>query len=536
MFKKLSRTALIAAPAAALLAAALPASAFEGGVVAPANFTAKLTIGDQGRSCSAVLVDRSWVMTAADCVNSQSDGVPAQRIVVAFGEGDTAAAEVTEVVVHPNRGVALARLSAETVGRNVPRISETGVVPGGFVNQAGFGRTATEWAPTKHSAGFTVGQVDAAGFDITPKDTGMVCKGDAGGPAFRSYTVGTVTNWELLGINTRSWQGGCLGAPATETRKDAYDVRVDGLAQWVKSVTTVWKAETLVKGDGKLYQGIRLNDGSWTGYTDVEAAAGSIGGVRVAAAAGINSSTRVVAVANDGKVFYSERSTGGRWSQFAQLPAVTNAPTTISQISMVSIGADLHVAAVANGRIYHALRKADGTWSAFGDVFGAAGSLPTVASVSVANVGGVLHVAAAAGGKPYHTIRAATGHWGTWGDVSQAAGATGAVNAVAIAGAGNDAHFVVLSDNGTRQHHSIRFASGSWAAFGNLSGYLGGPVTATSVGAAVVNSELQLLFSLNDNRVLHTLRKTDGNWAAVQSVDLTGVPGTHGSVAITGTL
>lgn len=189
---------MIAAPALALLPVAVPATAAEPGVVQAANFTAKLSIGGQGRSCSAVLVDKSWVMTAADCVDSQPDGVPTQQSTITFGDGGTAPLPVAEVVVHPDRGVALARLAAEVTNRNIPRLSETGLAAGGFVNQAGFGRTATEWAPKEHNAAFTVGKVDATGFEITPKDTGMVYKGDAGGPAFRSYTVENVTRGRSL--------------------------------------------------------------------------------------------------------------------------------------------------------------------------------------------------------------------------------------------------------------------------------------------------------------------------------------------------
>lgn len=94
---------------------------------------------------------------------------------------------------------------------------------------------------------------------------------------------------------------------------------MDGLTPWVKSVTTQWKAETLVQGDAKLYQGIRLNDGTWTSFTDVEALAGPIGGVRAAAAAGVNTQTHVLAVGNDGKVRSTERMTGGRWTKFTEL-------------------------------------------------------------------------------------------------------------------------------------------------------------------------------------------------------------------------
>ncbi|MGC4987664.1 fusidic acid esterase FusH, partial [Streptomyces sp. DT193] len=71
----------------------------------------------------------------------------------------------------------------------------------------GFGRTKTEWVPDKlHTGTFTVASTTNTTVDLDGSDTATVCKGDAGAPALR--TVNGTT--ELVAVNSRSWQGGCL--------------------------------------------------------------------------------------------------------------------------------------------------------------------------------------------------------------------------------------------------------------------------------------------------------------------------------------
>jgi hypothetical protein len=106
---------------------------------------------------------------------------------------------------------------------------------------------------------------------------------------------------------------------------------------------------------------------------------------------------------------------------------------------------------------------------------------------------------------------------------------------VSTAGAGGDNHIVIATDNGTRQYHSIRYANGTWAPFGDLRGILG-TVTAKSVGAGTVDGELQLAVTTSDNRILHVVRHTDRTWSPTTAVNTQGVTGTLGSVSLVGTL
>ncbi|MFD5429816.1 trypsin-like serine protease [Streptomyces sp. NPDC127084] len=511
------------------------------------GFNGKLLIGDTKR-CSAALVDAQWVLSAKSCFadkpaesNDVAAGAPKEKTTVVLGKphinllgGHTS--EIVQLVPHPDRDLVMARLDRPATGIAPVPLSSTAPAPGQQLTVAGFGRTRTEWAPgIRHEALFTTGAMEATGFDLmakTPTDA-TVCAGDAGGPALRQDGVNKYT---LFGVTSRSWQGDCLGS--TGSRAGAFATRVDDLGQWVlqsRALAPGWKTETLVQTGTSLYQGIRLADGSWTGFTDVQAKAGDINGVRAAAAAGINADTHVVALGGDGRIHHTVRKADGDWSKFGDVGDVAGVLGNVTQVSAVSVGNDLHVVAVADGKLFHTLRNATGHWSRFGDVSGAAGPIGTVTAAATASVGGELQVIAVNGGKAFHTVRNTAGQWAPWGNVAQAAGTTGPITAVSMAGTGGDAQIVIATDNGTRQYHAIRKADRTWTTFGDLKDYLG-TATAKSLGAAHVDGELQLTTTTSDNKLLHIIRHADGTWSPTTTVNLQGVTGTPGTTSSTGTL
>lgn len=517
-----------------------PAMAVTGPEAAAGQFASvvKLSVGDEAnsRGCTATLVDESWVATAGSCFAATPGqqvpaGKPALKSTVVLGDGK--AVEVVELAPRTDRDLVLARLAEPA--RGVAGAKRAAAVPavGAALTAVGFGRTKTEWVPDRlHTGSFKVDSAAATSLAITGKGTDALCKGDTGGPLLNAAG-------ELVGVNSRSWQGGCLGMPATETRTGAVSSRIDDLGDWilqVRATTPGWKAEALVQAGSGLYQGIRLADGTWTGFTDVQSKAGTVpGGVRTAAVAGIGSDTHVVALGGDGRLRHTIRKADGSWGAFGDLSAEAGALSNITQVSTVSIGNDLHVLVVAGGKVFHTLRTAAGNWTSFGDIAAVTSPIGAVTSIATASAGGELHVAAVTGGKAFHTVRRTTGHWTVWGDVSQAAGATGPITSVAMAGAGSDTHIVVATDNGTRQYHSMRYGNGTWAPFGDLKDYVG-TVTAKSVAAGTVDGELQVAVTTGDNRILHALRHTDRTWVAAAPVTAQGVTGTLGDISLAGTL
>ncbi|MFB7025626.1 MULTISPECIES: trypsin-like serine protease [unclassified Streptomyces] len=512
------------------------------------GFNGKLTIGDSKRTCSAALVDPEWVISAKSCfadnpaeANTVAAAAPKDKTTVVLGKPHTALAgghtsDIAQLVPHPDRDLIMARLAKPTTNITPVPLVSGAPVTGQQLTVVGFGRTKTEWIPTsRHDAKFAAGTVEAAGFDLAAADPAdaTVCMGDGGGPALRRTGVNT---YSLAGIVSRSFQGGCLGS--SETRTGAYASRVDDLGGWIaqaRSLTPGWKTETLVQAGTGLYQGIRLADGSWTGFTDVQAQATNIGGVRTAAAAGINADTHVVALGGNGKIYHTVRKADGTWGNFGHVGDVAGTLSNVTQVSAVSVGNDLHVVAVASGKVFHSLRNATGNWTSFGDVAGAVGPIGTVTAAATASVGGELQLITVSGGKAYHTIRNSAGQWSTWGNVAGAAGTTGPITSVSMAGTGGDAQIVIATDNGTRQYHAIRKADRTWTTFGDLKDYLG-TVTVKSLGAAHVDGELQLTATTTDNKLLHIIRHADRTWTSTTTVSLQGVTGTLGTTAITGTL
>jgi hypothetical protein len=205
-------------------------------------FTVRLDIGDGTRSCSGTLVDAQWVLTAKSCFAdnpAQSLDVPAGTPKLAttatIGRNDltTTAGQVRKVVSlvpRTDRDVTLARLDTPVTDVAPAAVATSPTAAGESLTGAGFGRTATEWAPLKlHTGTFDVSDVQASGIEVQGRDGASVCPGDAGGPLLREED-GTE---QLVGVNSLSYQTGCFGVDAAGTRTGAIAARVDDLADWV---------------------------------------------------------------------------------------------------------------------------------------------------------------------------------------------------------------------------------------------------------------------------------------------------------------
>lgn len=196
----------------------------------------KLNIGDDanGLACTAALVNEWWVATAASCFapapgQQVPAGKPALKSTVTLADGR--ALEVSELVPRTDRDVVLARLGVPARGAATVKPAATLPAAGADLTAAGFGRTKTEWVPDKlHTGAFTVNATDATTLTITGKGTDAICKGDTGGPLLNAAG-------ELVGVNSRSWQGGCLGTNPAETRTGAVSARTDDLGEWIATVT-----------------------------------------------------------------------------------------------------------------------------------------------------------------------------------------------------------------------------------------------------------------------------------------------------------
>ncbi|MFI6689213.1 FG-GAP-like repeat-containing protein [Streptomyces sp. NPDC050485] len=310
-------TGLFALTTAAGLVTAAPAGALSGADAKDSDlgYAVKVNFGDK-QACSGVLVEKQWVMTAASCFadggQPAKTGKPAVKTTVTVGRPDLgptdgSTVDATYVNVHPDRDVALLPLAWPVVDAKPMKLSKSAPVAGEQLQSVGFGRTKTEWVPNKpHSGTFTVASVDGGSIGLNGSDAAVLCQGDAGAPAVRNVN-GTL---ELVAVNSRSWQGGCLGTDPAETRTSALDTRVDGLgtfnqpigntadfrpqlAKLLPDVTTVMTAGDFnndgrsdlavvlkdgtlhtfaARADGTFEYGRKLwNDGSWKNATKIVA-------------------------------------------------------------------------------------------------------------------------------------------------------------------------------------------------------------------------------------------------------------------------
>jgi hypothetical protein len=193
-------------------------------------------LDDTRRAFSGALVDTQWILTAASCFADNPAaslnvpaGAPKRKTTAVIGRTDLTGTQgadrrIVELVPRTDRDVVLARLNRPVTDVTQVALATSAAAAGEQLTFAGYGRTKTEWAPLKlHTGAYTVDAVGSTGADVTGKDGVTACAGDAGGPVVR----GTGASATLAGLTSQSWQGGCFGIDAAETRTGAVVSRVD---------------------------------------------------------------------------------------------------------------------------------------------------------------------------------------------------------------------------------------------------------------------------------------------------------------------
>ncbi|MFC5641866.1 PKD domain-containing protein [Kitasatospora cinereorecta] len=182
------------------------------------------------------------------------------------------------------------------------------------------------------------------------------------------------------------------------------------------------------------------------------------------------------------------------WAPFLPVRAggVSFAAKDVSSVATATT-ADQYLRAfvLVKGKIYNADRNlgpasggvAQGQWLPWKEVSGM-GTLSGITQISAASIGNSTHLVAVANGRVYESSADRTsGTWSAWGDVTGVTGIPVGVKSIAAGTTGNALHIAILGSDGHLRVADGDYNRGRWS-YGDVTAAYGSPAGMTQVAAA----------------------------------------------------
>lgn len=154
------------------------------------------------------------------------------------------------------------------------------------------------------------------------------------------------------------------------------DVPTDGVSIIVRviAVNVGGALQAVLLNAGRsAYHAARSATGTWTQFIDIETQAGGLSNIDEVSAAGTIYGRLGVVVESSGRHYHTTRRSNGSWDGWENVTARTGNPGgsyfESSNMTVASVGSDVHLITVGLGGLFHAIRSPDGSWTKFRNVF-----------------------------------------------------------------------------------------------------------------------------------------------------------------------